>query len=92
MSNVAEFIKVREKIESLATEMDALIGRKILPESKIRLDEAGALLTKLTEMADNDVQQVAVVRLTRLLTKLGLRVGALKLPRRATPSQKTPAS
>jgi hypothetical protein len=82
MNNVAEFIKVRQEIELLAKEIDILIERKTMPRSKTRLDEATELLTKLTAMADNDVQEIAVARLTRLLTKLGTKVGALKVSKR----------
>ncbi len=77
MNDVAEFIKIRQKIEFLATEIDARVGRKV-PQSRTKLDEAAELLAKLTAMADNDVQLVAVTRLTRLLTKLGTKVGTPK--------------
>lgn len=88
MNNVAEFVKVRQGIESLVVEIDALVEGKAMPESKIKLDEAVALLTRLTEMADNDVQQIAVGRLTRALTRLGTRVGALRTSKR--PAGKAP--
>jgi hypothetical protein len=77
MSNVEEFIKVRQNIESLAVEIDGLVEGKTMPRSKTKLDEAAELLRRLTEMADNDVQHVAVGRLTRLVAKLGMRVGVL---------------
>lgn len=77
MNNVAEFIEVRQGIESLAKEIAVLVGRKTLPESKVRLDKAMELLTKLTSLADNDVQDNAVTRLTRLLGSLETKVVAL---------------
>jgi hypothetical protein len=75
MNNVAEFIEVRQQIESLANEIETLIVRKTVTRSKTVLDEATVLLTKLTAMADNDVPEIAVRRLTRLLAKLGTKVG-----------------
>jgi hypothetical protein len=77
MNNVQDFIKVRQEIEILTKEIDTLIQGKVMPQSKTRFDEATVLLTKLTTMADNDVQHVAVGRLTRLLFKLGTKVGML---------------
>jgi hypothetical protein len=70
MNNVAEFIEVRQRIEFLAKEITVLIERKGIPQSKTKLDEASELLVKLTSMADNDVQHIAVGRLTRLLATL----------------------
>lgn len=77
MNNVAEFIKVRQGIESLAQEITVLVGRKTMPESKIRLDEAMELLAQLTKIADNDVQENAVTRLTRVLGTLQTKIVAL---------------
>jgi hypothetical protein len=75
MSDVIEFIKIRQEIESLAAEIGVLNEGKMTAQSKTKLDKATELLTRLTEMADNDVQQIAVGRLTRLVTKLGTKVG-----------------
>jgi hypothetical protein len=77
MSNVAEFIDVRVRIESLAAQVAILTERKTMPQSKNRLDEAAELLVKLTAMADNDVQDSAVTRLTRLLARLETKVVAI---------------
>ena len=63
MNNVAEFIQIRQGIESLAKEIAMLVERKTMPQSKVRLDEATELLVKLTALADNDVQEIAVGRL-----------------------------
>ncbi len=90
MSNVAEFIEVRQRIEFLAKEIETLIERKTMSESKTRLDESAELLTKLTAMADNDVQEIAVGRLTRLLTKLATKVAALEAHKRVV--RKPPVS
>jgi hypothetical protein len=87
MNNVAEFIEIRQGIESLAKEITMLVERKTLPQSKVRLDEATQLLVKLTALADNDVQEVAVGRLTRLLGSLGTKVEALKPKKRIVKKQ-----
>ena len=87
MNNVAEFIQIRQGIESLAKEIAALVERKTMPQSKVRLDEAMALLAKLTALADNDVQEIAVGRLTRLLGHLEAKVGALKPKKRVVKKQ-----
>jgi hypothetical protein len=76
MSNVAEFIEVRQRIEFLAKEIAVLIERKTVPQSKAKLDEASSHLEKLTAMADNDVQHIAVGRLTRLLATLTKKVAS----------------
>ena len=74
MSNVARFIEIRERIESLAEHIVVTGERKVMLESSQKLDEATKLLAKLTDMADNDVQEVVVERLTVLLTRLGTKV------------------
>ena len=84
MNNVAEFIEIRQRIELLAKEIAGLSERKTMPQSQNKLDEATGLLAKLTAMADNDVQEIVVGRLTRLLATLGTKVGAL------TPKKRVP--
>jgi hypothetical protein len=82
MSNVAEFIKIREQIEFLAKEIAVLLEQNTAPQSKPKLDEATALLVNLTNMVDNDVQVIAVGRLTRLLGTLQTKVTARESKRR----------
>ncbi|MCX5812094.1 MAG: hypothetical protein NT178_06065 [Proteobacteria bacterium] len=77
MSTVAEFIKTREHIEALATKITLLAERKAAPESKHRLDEANQHLDILKTMVANDVQVIVVDRLTRHLTRLGIKVDAI---------------
>ena len=72
---------------NLAKEIAMLVERKTMPQSKARLDEATELLAKLTALADNDVQEVAVGRLTRLLGHLGVKVEALKPKKRVVKKQ-----
>ena len=78
MDNITEFVEVRQGIESLAKEIAVLVGRKTLPESKTRLDEAMELLARLAKLAKNDVQENAVARLTSLLGGLQTKVAALR--------------
>jgi hypothetical protein len=87
MNNVAEFIEIRQRIEFLAKEITGLFERKTMPQSKHKLDEATELLVKLTALADNDVQEIAVGRLTRLLATLGTKVGALTPKKRVAKKQ-----
>jgi hypothetical protein len=87
MNDVAEFVKIRQGIESLAKEIAILVERKTMPQSKARLDEATELLVKLTSIADNDVQEIAVGRLTRLLGHLGTKVVALGPKKRVAKKQ-----
>ena len=78
MSNVAEFIETRLQIESLVQQIALSAERKAIPQSKKRLDEAAQLLGTLKAMADNDVQERAVGRLTGALAGLGTKVEKLK--------------
>ena len=83
---MAEFIETRLQIESLVQQIALSTERKAFPQSKQRLDEAAGLLATLTAMADNDVQESAVGRLTRELAGLGTKVE--KLTRKKPPSKK----
>jgi len=83
MSNVAEFIETRLQIESLVQQIALSAQQTALPRSTQRLDEADQLLETLKAMADNDVQENAVERLTGALA--GLRTKIEK------PTHKTPA-
>lgn len=87
MNNVAEFIRIREQIESHAKEITALLAQNIMPQSKTMLDDAAGLLVQLTDMVDNDVQVTAVGRLTWLLDSLRAKVGAAEAKR---PARKKP--
>ena len=88
MSNVAEFIETRLQIESLVQQIALSAERKAIPQSKQRLDEATQLLLALKTMADNDVQESAVGRLTGALAGLGVKVE--KLTRKRPVSKKQP--
>lgn len=76
MSNVAKFIEIRQRIELLAEHIVVSGERKVMLESSQKLDKAKKLLAELTDMADNDVQEVVVERLTGLLARLGTKVEA----------------
>ena len=89
MSNVAEFIETRLQIESLVQQIALSAERKAIPHSKQRLDEAARLLEMLKSMADNDVQESAVGRLTGELAGLGVKVE--KLARKRPVSKRQPS-
>jgi hypothetical protein len=88
MSNVAEFIAIRQQIELLAKQITTLVERRAVPQAKTKFDEARDLLAKLTALADNDVQEVVIGRLTRLLGSLEKKVGTLK-PKKAAAKKET---
>jgi hypothetical protein len=81
---VKEFVEIRQQIESLANEIAVLVERKNVPESKAKLLKATGLLEKLRAMAGNDVQEVVVSRLTRLLGKTEIQIAKLKLPKKTS--------
>jgi hypothetical protein len=87
MTNVGEFIEIRQQIELLTKQISVSAERKVMPESNHRLEEAAQLLATLTAMADNDVQEIAVGRLTRQLAGLGKKVEALKGKKRVVKKQ-----
>lgn len=90
MSNVADFIKIREQIESRADNIGKLLAQGAVVEPKLMLDQASELLVKLTAMVDNDIQVTAAGRLTRLLGSLRKKVASLEKKKhvpRKSPSQ-----
>lgn len=78
MNNVAQFIKIREQIESYANNISKLLGQGTAGETRLMLDKAAGLLTELTAMVDNDIQVIAVGRLTRLLNTLRAKVTSVE--------------
>lgn len=89
MNNVAEFIKIREQIESRAHDISKLLGQSTVAEPKLLLDQASGLLAKLTTMVDNDIQVIAVGRLTRLLSTLRAKVVSLEKKKPAARKSRT---
>jgi hypothetical protein len=93
-TNVAEFIQIRQQIESLANQIGLSVQQKEMPRSKNKFDEAVQLLEKLAAMANNDVQDIAVARLTRQLAAFGIKVEALvakkRVVKKAVAPLKTP--
>jgi hypothetical protein len=87
MLNVVEFIIIRQRIELLAKQIAYTTAHKAPAESSLRLDEASKLLVTLTAMASNDVQDIAIGRLTGQLTGLGTTVGALAGKKRVAKKQ-----
>jgi hypothetical protein len=82
MNNVAQFIKIREQIESHASRISKLLEENDVAQPKLILDQAADLLAKLTVMVDNDIQEVAVGRLTRLLGSLRAKVATKEKKKR----------
>jgi hypothetical protein len=87
MTNVVEFIRIRQRIELLAKQIASTTEQKAAAESSHRLNEASQLLVTLTAMADNDVQEIVIGRLTRQLAGLGIKVGALASKKRVAKKQ-----
>jgi len=87
MATVAEFIDIRQQIEALVKQIAVLIERKVALDSAQRLERAGQLLETLKTMADNDVQEICVGRLTRELASLRTKVGSLGSTKRAAKKQ-----
>jgi hypothetical protein len=85
MTNVVEFIRIRQRIELLAKQIAVSTELKAAAES--RLDEASQLLVTLTAMANNDIQDIVIGRLTRQLAGLGTKVGALAVKKRVAKKQ-----
>ena len=85
MNNVAEFIRIREQIESRAKDISKLLEQStVLAPPKVLLDQASGLLEQLTAMVDNDIQVTAVGRLTRLLGTLGAKITSMEKKKRPT--------
>jgi hypothetical protein len=87
MTNVVEFIRIRQRIELLAKQIDFTTKQKAAAESSQRLDEASKLLVTLTAMANNDIQDIVIGRLTRQLASLGVKVGKLPSKKRVAKKQ-----
>jgi hypothetical protein len=87
MTNVVEFIRIRQRIELLAKQIDFTTKQKAAVESSQRLDEASKLLVTLTAMANNDIQDIVIGRLTRQLASLGIKVGKLPIKKRVAKKQ-----
>ncbi len=78
MSNVAEFVEVRKNVEALATEIALCIKNKAKQESLQHLAEAKRNLEILKTMVANDVQVVAVGRLSTQLANLEAKTSRIK--------------
>ena len=85
MNNVAEFIRIREQIESHANDISKLLEQStVVAEPKVLLDQASGLLAQLTAMVDNDIQVTAAGRLTRLLGTLSAKIASIEKKKRPT--------
>ena len=86
MSSIAEFIKARESIEKLATQITLFVERKAVQDSRKHLDKANRQLEVLKTMVSNDTQVIVDSRLSRQLAGLGTKVEKMeaKMPVRKT--------
>jgi hypothetical protein len=89
MATVAEFIAIRQQIESVVDQVTVLTEQRKAFDSSEKLQKAGELLETLKTMADNDVQENCVVRLTTALA--GLRSKAKSAPRTKRAAKRQPA-
>ena len=74
MSSIAEFIKARESIEKLATQITLFVERKAVQDSRKHLDNANRQLEVLRTMIANDTQVNVDSRLSAQLAGLGAKV------------------
>jgi hypothetical protein len=79
MTTIEEFIKAREAIEKLATQIIACIERKSVKESRKCLDDANQKLEVLRAMVANDIQVRVNSRLTAQLDGLGAKVVRMEM-------------
>lgn len=78
-----EFKDLREKIDNLIEEIKKWIQEKSTFESSKRIEEAQNFLTELRKMAENEVQQKSIVRLTNELECLAQEIVEIKSKREA---------
>lgn len=92
MPSIAEFIKARESIENLATQITLFVERKAVQDSRKHLDEANQQLTVLRTMVANDTQVIVDSRLSAQLSRLGAKVEKMeaKMPARKKVAKKKP--
>lgn len=79
MTSIEEFIKARESIEKLASQIALFIERKDVGESRKHLDVANHQLEALKTMIANDTQEMVGRRLSAELEGFGTRVEKMKL-------------
>ena len=79
MTSIEEFIKARESIEKLASQIAVFIERKDVGESRKYLDIANHQLEGLKKMIANDTQEMVGRRLSAQLEGFGTRVEKMKL-------------
>jgi hypothetical protein len=95
MTSVAEFIELRESIETLAGQIVLSVKDKAVQDSKQRLDEANRKLEILKSMVETDVQVTVAERLSRQLTGLSAKIetmAARKPARRTTAKKRSPGA
>lgn len=90
MANVVEFIAIRQRIELLAKQIELTTAQKAAAESTLRLKEATKLLVTLSAMANNEVQEIVIKRLTRQLVTLATKVQSLAGTKRVAKKNNRP--
>lgn len=82
MTTIEEFIKAREAIEKLASQITVLVERKSVKESRTFIDNANQKLEILKTMVANDIQVNVIGRLTAQLDGLSMKIVRMesKLP------------
>ena len=71
VKDMSDFRDLREEIESLIEKASEWVRKKSYSESCERHEKAERLLIKLREIAENDIQEKAVLRLNAELEYLG---------------------
>jgi hypothetical protein len=79
MNSIEDFIKGRESIEKLASQIALLVERKDAGGSREQLDIANNQLKALKTMIANDTQEMACRRLSAQLEGFGIRVEKIRL-------------
>jgi len=74
MTSIAEFIKARESIEELATQITLFVENKAVQDSRKHLDKANQQLEVLKSMVANDTQVMVDSRLSARLAHLGMKI------------------
>lgn len=85
--DVAVFIKLREKIEALIAETATWVKQKSINESSIRIDQLRTMLFDINNIAVNEIQKKAVLRLRQNIDILDRQVENIYSKREAGKKQ-----
>jgi capsule polysaccharide export protein KpsE/RkpR len=92
MTTIEEFIKAREAIEKLASQIIVLVEHKSVRESRKCLDDANQKLEVLSTMVANDIQVNVISRLTAQLGQFSAKIVRMeaKMPAGKRAAKKKP--